>query len=60
MNWIDSHSRVNEGCHRWELQNLSFVFYKRFGTASNFSTGPSKCTSSVFSCVHPSRNENQP
>jgi len=37
------------GCHRWELQKLPIAFCERFGTASSFSTGPSKCTWSKIS-----------
>jgi len=45
------------GCHCQELQNQPFSFYRRFGTASIFSTVFS--IHLVFCCVRPSRNENQ-
>ena len=48
MNWIDSHSGVEEGCHSWELQDQPFTFCRRFGTASIISTESSACTLSFF------------
>jgi len=51
---LDRQSQPNRrGCHCRELQD------QPFGTASIFSTESSAYTRSVFSCVGPSRNENQ-
>jgi len=46
-------------CHRWELQDQPVPLCRRFGTASIFSTENPAWTRSVFSCVRPSRDENQ-
>jgi len=44
MNRIDSHSRVDRGCHCWELQDQPFALCRRFAAACIFSTGPSMRT----------------
>ena len=56
--WIDCHSRVDVGVTVGSCR-INRLLCGRFDTVSISSTGPSTCTSLVFSCVRPIWNENQ-
>jgi len=58
---LDRHSQPSKRvCHYWKLhEDQLFAFWRRFATASIFSTWQSTGTWLVFSCVRPSWNENQ-
>jgi len=58
MNWIDSHSQVDEGVTvgSYRINHLLFADDLVLLASSQQS---STCTRSVFSCVRPSQNENQ-
>jgi len=53
MNWIDSHSRVDEGVRSCKINRLLFSDNLALLASSQQS---SACTRSVFCCVLPSRN----
>jgi len=58
MNWIESHSRVNEGVTVGSCRINRLLFADDLvllASSDHFSA----CTRSVFCCVRPNRNENQ-
>ena len=58
MNWIDSHSRIDEGVTVGSCMNNRLLFADDLVLLAS-SQQFSACTLSVFCCVQSSRNENQ-